>query len=95
MDRFLDQVHQLIQQQLSLTMGHNDGSQELIIEKICSANPKYHYGYLKLDRNHGLEHGNQRRALMKATTDLVGYIDSDIQTTPTGFSEIPRILSGV
>ena len=64
----------------------DDGSQDLslsIIKKICSRNPAFHY--ISLDRNYGLS------TALKAGFDavgstLIGYIDSDLQTSPMDFN---------
>jgi len=61
--------------------GSSDGSQKMI-EKICSDSDLF--SFIELDRNHGLS------AAIKAgfdhtTTPFVGYIDSDLQTTPMDF----------
>lgn len=62
--------------------GSKDKSQELI-EIICQRNHAFHY--ICFDENKGLS------AAIKAgfdytTTDLVGYIDSDLQTAPEDFN---------
>jgi glycosyltransferase involved in cell wall biosynthesis len=62
--------------------GSNDKSQELI-EMICNRNETFHYICFKM--NQGLS------AAIKAgfdyvDTELVGYIDSDLQTAPEDFN---------
>ncbi|CDF78545.1 undecaprenyl-phosphate 4-deoxy-4-formamido-L-ara binose transferase (GT2) [Formosa agariphila KMM 3901] len=62
--------------------GSKDNSQELI-EAICSRNPEF--TFINFKENRGLS------AAIKAgfdftDTPLVGYIDSDLQTTPTDFN---------
>lgn len=62
--------------------GSSDKSQE-IIEAICERNEMF--GYICFNQNKGLS------AAIKAgfdhvTTDLLGYIDSDLQTTPMDFN---------
>lgn len=62
--------------------GSKDNSQE-IIEKICLRNEKFHF--INFKENRGLS------AAIKAgfdyvNTPLVGYIDSDLQTTPKDFN---------
>ncbi len=62
--------------------GSTDGSQK-IIEHICTKNK--HYNYLLFKENKGLS------AAIKAgfdftKSDFVGYIDSDLQTTPQDFN---------
>lgn len=61
--------------------GSSDKSQE-IIEDICEENPAYHY--LTLSQNHGLSTA-VKAGIDACETELVGYIDSDIQTTPMDF----------
>jgi len=64
----------------------NDGSKDSslqIIKEICLRNPAFNY--LNFDKNYGLS------AAIKAGFDhtestLVGYIDSDLQTSPDDFS---------
>ncbi|MEH6408787.1 MAG: glycosyltransferase family 2 protein [Leeuwenhoekiella sp.] len=64
----------------------NDGSKDesqQIIEKICLNNPDF--DFISFDKNYGLS------AAIKAgfdytKTELVGYIDSDLQTTPQDFN---------
>ncbi|WP_416444801.1 glycosyltransferase [Leeuwenhoekiella sp. A16] len=64
----------------------NDGSKDesqQIIEKICLTNPDF--DFISFDQNYGLS------AAIKAgfdytETELVGYIDSDLQTTPEDFN---------
>jgi len=62
--------------------GSKDNSQELI-EGICSRNPEF--SYITFKENRGLS------AALKAgfdhtDTELIGYIDSDLQTSPTDFN---------
>lgn len=62
--------------------GSSDKSQELI-KAICNRNSNF--GYLSFKENRGLS------AAIKAgfdytTTELVGYIDSDLQTDPSDFN---------
>lgn len=66
----------------------NDGSQDQsqeIIEAICARNPDFQY--LSFAQNRGLS------AAIKAgfdhvDTELLGYIDSDLQTTPKDFNKL-------
>jgi glycosyltransferase involved in cell wall biosynthesis len=63
----------------------NDGSRDtslIIIKEKCAKSA--HYDYISFDRNYGLS------AAIKAgfdhcTTSLVGYIDADLQTSPSDF----------
>ena len=62
--------------------GSKDRSQELI-EAICNRNPNFNY--ISFKENRGLS------AAIKAgfdytETELVGYIDSDLQTAPEDFT---------
>lgn len=62
--------------------GSTDNSQELI-EEICNQN--INFNYIQFKKNCGLS------AAIKAgfdacTTELVGYIDADLQTTPNDFN---------
>lgn len=66
----------------------NDGSKDkslTIIKEICLRNEAFHY--LNFDKNYGLS------AAIKAgfdatTTQLVGYIDADLQTAPEDFNKL-------
>ncbi|MFC2128759.1 glycosyltransferase family 2 protein [Bacteroidota bacterium] len=63
----------------------NDGStdnSQIIIEKICKENIKYKF--ILLDKNSGLSTA-VKAGIDFCKTSLVGYIDSDIQTTPLDF----------
>jgi dolichol-phosphate mannosyltransferase len=62
--------------------GSTDGSQALI-DKICAAQ-QYDYKQIELTKNHGLSTA-VKAGIDQSTTDLVGYIDSDIQTSPLDF----------
>lgn len=62
--------------------GSSDNSQQLI-EEICSRNPEF--SFISFKENCGLS------AAIKAgfdtiTTELTGYIDADLQTSPTDFN---------
>lgn len=62
--------------------GSSDESENLIIE-ICKRNPDFHF--ISFEKNHGLS------AALKAGFDwvespLLGYIDSDLQTSPEDFN---------
>ena len=66
----------------------NDGStdkSQAMIESICAKNEAF--GYISFKKNKGLS------AAIKAgfdhvSTDLVGYIDSDLQTSPEDFNKL-------
>ncbi|PRP66335.1 glycosyltransferase family 2 protein [Nonlabens agnitus] len=63
----------------------NDGSTDeslRIIKDICASNPKFHY--INFDKNYGLS-AAIKAGFDHATTSLVGYIDSDLQTSPMDF----------
>jgi glycosyltransferase involved in cell wall biosynthesis len=61
--------------------GSTDGSQPLITQ-ICAANPAYQS--LRLDGNYGLSTAI-KAGIDACTTELVGYIDADLQTKPADF----------
>lgn len=61
--------------------GSSDGSQKLI-EKICGREELF--GYILLEKNHGLS-AAIKAGIDVAQTPYVGYIDSDLQTSPEDF----------
>lgn len=68
-------------QVLFVNDGSTDNSQALI-EKVCAENELYRF--LALSQNHGLSTA-VKAGFDACETELVGYIDSDIQTTPMDF----------
>ncbi|MBI9056725.1 MAG: glycosyltransferase [Labilibaculum sp.] len=63
----------------------NDGSSDnsqMFIESICKSSNKY--SYLQLSNNMGLS-AALKAGIDYANTEFVGYIDSDLQTTPFDF----------
>lgn len=62
--------------------GSTDGS-ERIIKEICSRNPDFHY--ISLTTNHGLSTA-LKAGFAWVRTPILGYIDSDLQTTPEDFN---------
>ena len=80
MDKYLDATT-VGSQVLFVNDGSSDNSQT-IIEDICTKNPAYHY--LALAKNSGLSTA-VKAGIDACETELVGYIDSDIQTTPMDF----------
>lgn len=63
----------------------NDGSSDysqMYIETICKSSNKY--SYLQLSKNMGLS-AALKAGIDKTDTEFVGYIDSDLQTTPFDF----------
>ena len=63
----------------------NDGSSDnsqMFIESICKSSNKY--TYLQLSNNMGLS-AALKAGIDYANTEFVGYIDSDLQTTPFDF----------
>lgn len=68
--------------------GSSDNSQELI-EEICKTNDAY--AFLKLKENSGLSTAI-KAGIDHATTNLIGYIDSDIQTKPIEFLKFYEFL---
>ncbi|UYZ64091.1 glycosyltransferase [Hymenobacter weizhouensis] len=68
---------------LFINDGSTDGSLALL-RTICQTNPQYEY--LSLRQNRGLSTA-LKAGIDHARTTLIGYIDSDIQTTPLDFLE--------
>ena len=64
--------------------GCTDSSQQ-IIERIHQDDSRYHY--LVLDQNHGLSTAI-KAGIDACTTSLVGYIDADLQTSPSDFGQL-------
>lgn len=65
----------------------NDGSRDrsqAIMAEICGQDPRYHY--LLLDRNYGLSTAI-KAGIDACDTELVGYIDADLQTSPSDFTK--------
>jgi glycosyltransferase involved in cell wall biosynthesis len=62
--------------------GSTDRSQELL-EGVCES--KEHYHFLELKKNCGLSTAI-KAGIDNCDTELLGYIDSDIQTKPTDFN---------
>ncbi len=63
----------------------NDGSSDysqMMIEKICKSSDRYQY--IELNQNMGLS-AALKAGIDHADTEFVGYIDSDLQTTPFDF----------
>ncbi len=61
--------------------GSTDGSFKKI-EKICKVNPDFEY--IKFKQNYGLSSAI-KAGIDHCNTELVGYIDADLQTTPFDF----------
>lgn len=80
MDKFLKETT-IPSTVLFVNDGSNDGSQALI-EGICNEKNSYHF--IELQKNGGLS-GAIKAGIDHCDTNLVGYIDSDIQTTPVDF----------
>lgn len=64
--------------------GSTDGSKE-ILEKICSVNGAF--SLLSFDKNYGLS-AALKAGFDNVQTDLVGYMDSDLQTIPDDFERL-------
>jgi glycosyltransferase involved in cell wall biosynthesis len=62
--------------------GSADNSQQLI-EEICANNPDF--SYISFEQNRGLS-AAIAAGFKNADTELVGYIDSDLQTAPEDFN---------
>lgn len=77
--------------------GSTDGSKQKITE-ICQKHP--HFKSIHFDKNKGLT-AALKAGFEHTTTDLVGYIDADLQTNPMDFNlllaEIPNydLVTGV
>ncbi|NDK55675.1 glycosyltransferase [Pontibacter fetidus] len=80
MDAFLEQAP-MPTQVLFINDGSTDGSLQQIRE-ICNRNPNY--SYLSFDRNYGLSTAI-KAGIDKAESTYIGYIDSDLQTSPLDF----------
>jgi len=61
--------------------GSTDNSLE-IVKKICSINPSY--AWIALEKNRGLSTAI-KAGIDHCRTELIGYIDADLQTTPLDF----------
>lgn len=64
----------------------NDGSSDnsqLLIEEICANNPDF--SYIEFEQNRGLS-AAIAAGFKNVDTELVGYIDSDLQTAPEDFN---------
>ncbi|MDX1830188.1 MAG: glycosyltransferase family 2 protein [Lutibacter sp.] len=64
----------------------NDGSKDksqLLIEEICNSNPDF--SFIEFKENRGLS-AAITAGFKNVDTELVGYIDSDLQTTPEDFN---------
>lgn len=66
----------------------NDGStdeSQKIIESICKSDTHYHF--IRLNGNYGLSTA-LKAGFEYCTTELVGYIDADLQTSPMDFLKL-------
>lgn len=81
MDRFLDATP-VETRVLFVNDGSRDNSQQ-IMEARCAADGRYHY--LVLDQNYGLSTAI-KAGIDACRTHLVGYIDADLQTSPSDFN---------
>lgn len=71
----------------------NDGSKDSsfpIIQQICLKNPAFHY--LNFDKNYGLS-AAIKAGFDHAESSLIGYIDSDLQTSPKDFDLLLEYIS--
>jgi glycosyltransferase involved in cell wall biosynthesis len=80
MDAFLEQAP-IPTQVLFVNDGSTDGSLQQIRE-ICNRKPNY--SYISFDRNYGLSTAI-KAGIDKAESRYIGYIDSDLQTSPLDF----------
>ena len=69
--------------------GSTDGSTDAIM-KICEQ-PEFHY--LKFDKNYGLSSAI-KAGIDYCDTELIGYIDADLQTTPFDFDILLKEING-
>ena len=70
----------------------NDGSTDESLEKIKELCAKdEHFRFISFDRNYGLS-AAIRAGFDHSKTDLVGYIDADLQTAPTDFLKFEPFL---
>ncbi|GHB34382.1 dolichol-phosphate mannosyltransferase [Mongoliitalea lutea] len=70
----------------------NDGSTDTslaLIQQICKANT--HMGFISFDKNRGLS-AAIKAGIDYATTDYVGYMDADLQTSPLDFCSFEPFL---
>ncbi len=68
--------------------GSTDNSYEKIIN-MCSRN--HEFDFIKFDRNYGLSSAI-KAGIDHCFTDLIGYIDADLQTTPFDFDKLLRYI---
>ncbi|HQP70196.1 MAG TPA: glycosyltransferase [Clostridiales bacterium] len=68
-------------QVLFIDDGSTDNSFGLL-SKICSSDPRFEY--IKFDKNYGLS-AAIKAGIDYSWTELIGYIDADLQTTPFDF----------
>jgi glycosyltransferase involved in cell wall biosynthesis len=70
----------------------NDGSTDNSLEKIKGLCAKdEHFRFISFDRNYGLS-AAIKAGFGHSKTDLVGYIDADLQTNPTDFLKFEPFL---
>ncbi|MEZ4875126.1 MAG: glycosyltransferase [Flavobacteriaceae bacterium] len=64
----------------------NDGSKDnqALIETICQRNDAFHF--ISFKENRGLSAAIKAAGFDHAESNLVGYIDSDLQTAPEDFN---------
>ncbi|AIM62135.1 dolichol-phosphate mannosyltransferase [Cellulophaga lytica] len=67
---------------LFINDGSTDNSQALL-EQICANDT--HFSFVQFDKNYGLT-AAIKAGFDTATTELVGYIDADLQTSPLDFN---------
>ncbi len=73
---------------LFINDGSTDNSQDLL-EKICRRNS--HFSFITFEKNHGLSTAI-KAGFDHAKTLLIGYIDSDLQTTPEDFDLLLKYI---
>jgi len=71
----------------------NDGSSDksqILIEEICTKNQEF--GFIQFEKNRGLSAAISA-GFDVTNTDLIGYIDSDLQTSPNDFNLLLKEIS--
>ena len=87
LDRFCESMDAFLQQSpmptqvLFVNDGSTDGSQQKI-RQVCSLKPGY--SFISFDRNNGLSTAI-KAGIDTADSTYIGYIDSDLQTSPLDF----------
>jgi glycosyltransferase involved in cell wall biosynthesis len=89
MNRFLDEVNISVR-----VLFINDGSQDdsaKLIEIVCSRDSRY--SFISLEGNNGLSTA-LKAGIDSCNTQFIGYIDADLQTTPSDFPKLIEFMNG-